>query len=85
MNSLLRSGRWYYQRGKKPRRLKNEPKRWNNHSCERTPPCCVSQSRSPTDLARAEMIFRYRNAALDSQEGSRLAAHASPAKVAKDG
>ncbi len=34
MNSLLRSSRWYYQRGKKPRRLKNEPKRWNNHSCE---------------------------------------------------
>jgi hypothetical protein len=35
MNSLLRSSRWYYQRGKeKPRRLKDEPKRWNYCTCD---------------------------------------------------
>ena len=35
MNSLLRSSRWYYQRGKeKPRRLKTSPKRWNHDSCD---------------------------------------------------
>ena len=35
MNSLLRSSRCYYQRGnEKPRRLKDEPKRWNHPSCD---------------------------------------------------
>jgi integrase len=47
MNSLLRSSRWYYQRGKeKPRRLKNEPKARKQCSSDHTPPCYVSQRRS---------------------------------------
>jgi hypothetical protein len=59
MNSLLRSSRWYYQRGK--RNLggsQTSPNAEVTIAAIRHAPCCVSQSRSPTDLARAVMIFR---------------------------
>ena len=47
MNSLLRSGRWCYQRGK--RNLggsKTSPNAEATIAAIRTPPCCVSQTRS---------------------------------------
>ena len=58
MNFLLRSSRSYYQRGKeKPRRLKNEPKRWDHHSCD--PHAAVLRLANPlSERASAEPTKR---------------------------